>query len=79
MYKSRRSTFGVAICAADVQLGQEYSLFHFVQTGYGHEPASYLGGSGVKQPVRDADSSPQISVQVKKMWFYTSTLPYVFM
>jgi hypothetical protein len=33
------------------------------------------GGSfpGVKQPGREADHSPPISAEVKKMWLYTST------
>jgi hypothetical protein len=34
---------------------------------------------GVKRPGRVADHSPPASAEVKKMWFYTSTPPYVFM
>jgi hypothetical protein len=34
---------------------------------------------GVKLPVREADSSPPTSAEVKKMWIYTSTTPYAFM
>jgi hypothetical protein len=34
---------------------------------------------GVKRQGREADHSPQASVEVKKMWIYTSTPPYVFM
>jgi hypothetical protein len=34
---------------------------------------------GVKRPGREADHSPPASAEVKKMWIYTSTPPYVFM
>jgi hypothetical protein len=34
---------------------------------------------GVKLPGRGADHSPPTSVEVKKMWIYTSTLTYAFM
>jgi hypothetical protein len=34
---------------------------------------------GLKRPVREADHSPPDSAKVKKMWIYTSTLPYAFM
>jgi hypothetical protein len=34
---------------------------------------------GVKRPGREADHSPPTSAEVKKMWIYTSTPPYVFM
>jgi hypothetical protein len=39
------------------------------------------GGSfpGVKRQGREADQSPPTSAEVKKMWIYTSTPPYVFM
>jgi hypothetical protein len=30
-------------------------------------------------PGRQADHSPSASVEVKKMWIYTSTTPYAFM
>jgi hypothetical protein len=33
---------------------------------------------GVKWPGREADHSPPTSAEVKKMWIYTSTLPYAF-
>jgi hypothetical protein len=47
-------------------------------------PASYTMRtrglfSGVKRPGREADHSPPTSVEVKKMWIYTSTPPYTFM
>jgi hypothetical protein len=34
---------------------------------------------GVKRQGREADHSPPASAEVKKMWIYTSTLPYAFM
>jgi hypothetical protein len=34
---------------------------------------------GVKRPGREVDYSPPTSAEVKKMWIYTSTPPYVFM
>jgi hypothetical protein len=34
---------------------------------------------GVKRPGCEADDSPPASVVVKKMWIYTSTLPYAIM
>jgi hypothetical protein len=49
----------------------------------GVHPTSYemgTGGSfpGVKRQRREADHSPPSSAEVKKMWIYTSTPPYVF-
>jgi hypothetical protein len=35
--------------------------------------------TGVKRQGRAADHSPPTSIEVKKMWIYTSTLPYAFM
>jgi hypothetical protein len=35
--------------------------------------------SGLKRPVREADHSPPASVEVKRMWVYTSITPYAFM
>jgi hypothetical protein len=34
---------------------------------------------GVERPEREADHSPRTSVEVKKMWIYTSNPPYAFM
>jgi hypothetical protein len=34
---------------------------------------------GEKQQGLEADHSPPASAEVKKMWIYTSTPPYVFM
>jgi hypothetical protein len=58
--------------------------FYVVQTGSGVHPASYLKvpgalSPGVKLQEREADHSPPASAEVKKMWIYTSTPPYVFM
>jgi hypothetical protein len=39
----------------------------------------YNGYQGVKRPGREADHSPAASVEIKKMWIYTSTSPYDFM
>jgi hypothetical protein len=33
---------------------------------------------GVERPGREADRSPPTSAEVKKIWVYTSTLPYIF-
>jgi hypothetical protein len=57
-------------------------LFHFFQTGSGVHPTSYTMGTGgsfprVKRPEREADHSPPASVEVNKMWIYTTTPPYV--
>jgi hypothetical protein len=55
------------------------------QAGSGVHPASYLNGyrgmfsPEVKRSGREADRSPLISVEVKKMWIYTSTPKYAFM
>jgi hypothetical protein len=64
--------------------GQEFSCLYVVQTGYGVHPTSYLMSTGdlspgVKRAAREADHSPSASVEVKKMWIYTSTPPYAFM
>jgi hypothetical protein len=50
-----------------------------VQTGSEVHPASYLMGTGVKRPGREAGHSPKTSAEVKRMWTYTSIPPYVFM
>jgi hypothetical protein len=59
-------------------------MIHAVQTGSGVHPTSYKMGTGgffpgVKRQVREADHSPPASAEVKKMWIYKSTTPYVFM
>jgi hypothetical protein len=58
---------------------QKFSLLHIVQTGSGVHPTSYKMGPGVKRQGREADHSPPTSAEVKNMWIYTSTPPYVFM
>jgi hypothetical protein len=63
---------------------KKFSLLHIVQTGSGVHPTSYKMGTwvsfpGVKRQGREADHSPLTSAEVKKMWIYTSTPPYVFM
>jgi hypothetical protein len=45
-------------------------------------PIQWVPGTlypGVKQPGREADHSTPVSVEVKKMWSYTSTPSYAFM
>jgi hypothetical protein len=64
--------------------GKKFSLLHIVQTGSGVHPTSYKMGTGgfspeVKRQGREADHSPPTSAEVKKMWIYTTTPPYVFM
>jgi hypothetical protein len=63
---------------------KKFSLLHIIQTGSGVHPTSYKMGaggsfSGVKRQGREADHSPPTITEVKKMWIYTSTPPYVFM
>jgi hypothetical protein len=53
--------------------GQEFST---------QPPIKRVSGAlspGVKRLGREADHSPPTSAEVKKMWTYTSTIPYVFM
>jgi hypothetical protein len=64
--------------------GQEFSLFHVVQTGFWVHSAFYPMGTGalfqgIKRPGREADHSPPTSAETKKTWIYTSTPPDVFM
>jgi hypothetical protein len=67
------------------QLGEEFSLFHSLQTASGAQPASYLMGTralslgGVKWPEHEAGHSTPTSAEVKKIWVYTSVPPYIFM
>jgi hypothetical protein len=47
-----------------------------------HLPTQWVSGalaSRIKRPGREADHSPQTSAKFKKIWVYTSTLPYAFM
>jgi hypothetical protein len=64
--------------------GKKFLLLHIVQTCSGVQPTSYkmgTGGSfpGVKRQGRETGHSPPSSAEIKKMWIYTSTPPYVFM
>jgi hypothetical protein len=64
--------------------GRVKNFLHVFQTGCGAHPVSYsmgIGGSfpGVKRQGLEADHSPPTSAEVKKIWIYTSTLPYAFM
>jgi hypothetical protein len=90
--RSRVSSVGIATgCGFDdrgvgvqFRYGQEFALLHVVQTGCGAHPTSYPMGTGtlspgVKRQGREADYSPPVSAEVKKMWIYTSTPPYPFM
>jgi hypothetical protein len=43
--------------------------------GFTQPPIQWV--PGVKRPAREADHSPPDSSEVKKMWIYTSTPPYV--
>jgi hypothetical protein len=50
--------------------------------GSTHPPIQWVPGAvsvGVQRPGRETDNSPPTSAEVKKMWIYTSTPPYVFM
>jgi hypothetical protein len=60
-----------------VPVGKKIPLLHI-------HPTSYKMGTGgffpdVKRQGCEADHSPPNSDEVKKMWIYTSTPPYVFM
>jgi hypothetical protein len=60
------------------------NFLHVVQIGSGVHTASYTVGTGalspgIKRPGCEADHSPATSGEVKKMWTYISTPPYVFM
>jgi hypothetical protein len=66
-----------------VPVGSRILFLHVVQTGSEAHPPSYPMGTGasspgVKLPGREADDSLPASAEVKKMWIYTSTPPYVF-
>jgi hypothetical protein len=58
-------------------------LLHSVQTGSVVHQNSYPVGAGgfslgLMRPGREAGHSPPASAEVKKMWIYTATPPYVF-
>jgi hypothetical protein len=52
---------------------------HVIQTGSGTHPATYQWAPGVKWLGREADHSPPTSAEVKNMWIYAFTPPYIFM
>jgi hypothetical protein len=56
--------------------GQEFSLLHVVQTGFGAHPGSY---PKLLYQRRKADHPPTSSAEVRKSCIYTSTPPYAFM
>jgi hypothetical protein len=50
------------------------------ERGMGEIDGHFIGSfPGVKRQGREADHSPPTSAEVKKMWIYTFTPPYVFM
>jgi hypothetical protein len=58
------------------------SLRHRVLAGSGAHPASYLMGTmvislGLKWPGCEVNHAPSSSAEVKNVWRYTSTTPYV--
>jgi hypothetical protein len=64
------------------QYGPDFSPLYVIQTGLGAHPASNSMGTlspWIKRLGSEADHSPPTSAEVKKMWIYTSTPPYVFM
>jgi hypothetical protein len=61
-----------------VSVGATFSLLPVVQTGSGVHPTSYPTPA-VKWPGHEPKHSPPASVEVKKVWIYTSTPPYAFM
>jgi hypothetical protein len=89
---SRDSVFGIATgyglddqgVGVGVPVGSRIFTSLIVQTGSGVHPTSYTMGTGglslgVKRPGCEANHSLPTSVEVKIMWIYTSTPPYVFM
>jgi hypothetical protein len=58
------------------------SNFHFSMSsgpalGSTQPPIKWVSGTKLQGP--EADHSPPTSAEIKKMWIYTSTPPYVFM
>jgi hypothetical protein len=91
-FGSRDSVVGIATgyglddkgIGVRVPLGQEFSLLHVVQTDTGAHPVSCRMGNGalspgVKRQGSEFDQSSPTGAEVKKMWIYTSTVPYAFM
>lgn len=62
---------------------RDFSLLNWVQTDFGaHLAACPMGTAvcfpGIKRP-GEADYSPPVRVEVKYLWSYTSSPPYLFM
>jgi hypothetical protein len=59
-----------------------FSMSSIPLLGPTQPPIQWVVGTlslGVKRQGREADHSPPSSIEVKKMWIYTSTPPYAFM
>jgi hypothetical protein len=91
-YESRNSVVGIATgygldhrgVGVRVRMGSR--IFFFLRcTGWlgpTQPPIQWVMGTlspEVKRQGREADHSPPSNAEVKKMWIYTSTTPYVFM
>ncbi|PNF19829.1 hypothetical protein B7P43_G12504, partial [Cryptotermes secundus] len=51
-----------------------------ITTGYGLDDRGFgFFSPGLKRQGRETDQSPPARAEVKKLWIYTSSLPYVFM
>jgi hypothetical protein len=64
--------------------GREFSINCYIHTPLGStQPPIWCGSRGsflvVKRLEHDADYFPTLSADLKNVWSYTSTLPYVFM
>jgi hypothetical protein len=57
--------------------GRPYRLLRPTQFSIQWVPGAF--SPGIKRPGREVDHSPPTSAEVKKMCFYTSSPPYVFM
>jgi hypothetical protein len=55
-----------------------WGLHQVIQLGTSYSMGTRALSLEVKRLGREGDDSPKASVEVKKMWFYTSTPPYVF-
>jgi hypothetical protein len=63
-----------------VPIGSRIFFSSLVQSGSGvHPTTSYPMGTAVKRPGCEADHSPPVSAEVKKISIYTSMPSYTFM
>jgi hypothetical protein len=71
LYK-REGKFSVLNLALTLWTRQFITVLHGQRV---NSPIQWVGGHfpGVKRPGREADHSPQVSAEVKKMWIYTSS------